>query len=265
MIGFIADYEFVWGFQARIVGLSKTPPSFLYPPPTTFLGALAEVIAKEYGFPESRGRNLIAKLSENLLAIGFRPLNCFPVKYSDINRILAVKITGGILYPNPKDLAKSFDSPARGKTVLCSLDGDAPKMRWFLVFKDNFNFDGKKVELAEEHFWKLHRIGSKESLVSAVGVEKVDVEQLSGKVYTKYCYPIEGLKELDREGRWEFEVYVNPFEPSAESVLENYLSGKKAMPFRVPIMRNFPPESIVELSELVAYKAKDEVVVGCRK
>lgn len=267
MIGFLADYEFVWGFQARVAGLSKTPPSFLYPPPTTFLGALAEAIAKDYGIPERRGRELMAKISENLLAIGFRPLNCFPVKYMDINRILAVRITGGVLYPSPSDPAKSFDSPARGKTILCSLNDDAPKIRWFLIFRDGFNFSGSKIEISEDHFWKVHRIGSKESVVSAVNVEKVEAKARSGIVYTNYSYPIEdGIKELEKNGRWEFEVYMNPYELSAESPVTLYLSGKKALPFRIPIMRtSFAPESRVEVSKLVAYEAGSEVVVGWRR
>jgi len=166
MIAFIADYEFSWGFQARIAGLSKTSPSFHYPPPTTFLGALAETVAKDLAIPESKGRNLMAKISDNLLAIGFRPLNCIPIKYSDINRILSIRISGEAgLCPNPQDLKKSFDSPARGKTILCSTDGEAPKIRWFLVFKDNsFDLDGKRVKIDESNFWKMHRVGSKESV-----------------------------------------------------------------------------------------------------
>jgi len=267
MIAFIADYEFSWGFQARIAGLSKTSPSFHYPPPTTFLGALAETVAKDLAIPESKGRNLMAKISDNLLAIGFRPLNCIPIKYSDINRILSIRISGEAgLCPNPQDLKKSFDSPARGKTILCSTDGEAPKIRWFLVFKDNsFDLDGKRVKIDESNFWKIHRVGSKESVVSAVNVEKLTVQQISGVVYTKYCYPIEGLKEIDRRGRWEYEVYINPYEPSLPDPLSNYFSGKKAIPFRIPLLKGLEPESKVELLDCVAYEANGEVVVGCRK
>jgi CRISPR-associated protein Cas5a/b/c len=267
MIGFIADYEFSWGFQARITGLSKTSPSFYYPPPTTFLGALAETVAKDFIIPESNGRNLMAMISDNLLAIGFRPLNCIPIKYSDINRILSIRRSGEAgLCPNPQDLNRSFDSPARGKTILCSIDGEAPKMRWFLVFKDDsFDLDGKRVKIDESNFWKIHRLGSKESVVSAVNVEKLAVQQISGLVYTKYCYPIEGVKEIDRRGRWEFEVYINPYEPSLPDLLSNYFSGKKATPFRIPILKGQKPESEIELLDCVAYKANEEVVVGCRK
>jgi len=268
MIGFIADYEFAWGFQARIVGLSKTSPSFYYPPPTTFLGALAETVAKDFAIPESRGRNLMAKMSENLLAIGWKPINCIPIKYSDINRILSIKISGEAgLCPNPRDLNKSFDSPARGKTILCSTDGEAPKIRWFLVLKEeSFGFEGKKIRISESNFWKIHRLGSKESLVSAINVERVAVARKEGIVYTNYSYPTEGVREIDRDGRWEFEVYINPYEPSLPDPLSNYLTGNKAIPFKIPILRVLTiPESKIELLESVAYQANGEVVLGCRK
>lgn len=272
MIGYIVDVEFVWGFQARIAGLSKTPPSFYYPPPTTFLGALAEVIAKDYKIGESKGREIISKLSENLLAIGWRPINCIPLKYADINRILAIKITSGVLYPDPKDLAKSFDSPARGKTILSALDNNAPKIRWFLVFKnDQFKFNGDKIKVEEDIFWRIHRLGSKESRVSVVDVTKTDIEVTKNKVITNYSFPIEdGISlAMKKRGKWEFEVYINPFEvrtyDDKENPVINYIAGKRALPFRIPILTSVlsTPEYIVEVGEgFAAYKFGKEVVVG---
>lgn len=269
MIGFIADYEFDWGFQARIVGLSKTSPSFLYPPPTTFLGALAEVAAKKRNIGESKAMDLIAKLSENLCAIGWKALNCVPLKYSDINRIIAVKITSGILYPNPVDLGKSFDSPARGKTILSPLDEEAPTVRWFLVFKEpKIRINGKEVEICEDLFWKIHRIGSKESRVSAVEVKKVSVKAKKGIIDTSYSFPTDfGIKELGWvRAKWDFEIYMNPFYPHKDPI-SSYLSGKGAIPFRVPIVVNplSLPEFRLEVDKYVAYVSDDEVVVGCRK
>lgn len=272
MIGFIMDVEFVWGFQARIAGLSKTSPSFYYPPPTTFLGAIAEVIAKELEFGEKRGKEIISLLSQKLLAIGWRALNCTPVKYSDINRILAIKITSGILYPNPKDLAKSFDSPARGKTILSSLDSEAPKIRWFLIFKDeSFEFDGTRITIDESIFWKIHRLGSKESRVSVIDVSSADPEIFQGEVITSYSFPVEdGINPMMiNEHAWEFEVYINPFEAGKyderENPLINYISGKRASLYRIPVLKNIlsAPEYIVNVEgNFAAYKVGDEVVIG---
>lgn len=272
MIGFIADYEFDWGFQARIVGLSKTSPSFLYPPPTTFLGAMAEAVAKSNEIGESRARELMAKLNENLCAIGWRALNCIPLKYSDINRILAVKITAGTLYPYPEDLGRSFDSPARGKTILSSFDEKAPTIRWFLVFKEpKIRLDSKEIEICEDLFWKVHRIGSKESRVSAVEVEEVAVQTSKGLVQTSYSFPVDlGVKEsrYGSKGRWEFEVYMNPYVAIQGEVLTSYLSGNKAIPFRVPILLNVNdlPEFRLEIDgNYVAYSSANETVIGCQR
>ncbi|AAB89384.1 MULTISPECIES: type I-A CRISPR-associated protein Cas5a [Archaeoglobus] len=266
MIGYLVDVEFVWGFQARIAGLSKTSPSFYYPPPTTFLGAVAEAIAKDKGIGEQRGKEIISELGENLLAIGWKALNCTPLRYSDINRILAVKITSGVLYPNPQDLAKSFDSPARGKTILSSLNDEAPKIRWFLVFKE------EAVE--EKILWKIHRIGSKESRVAVVDVKKVKVTQKDGLISTDYSFPAEDGVELRGilSQRWEFEVYLNPFEvkySEKENPLMSYISGKKAVLYRIPIMTSIfsTPECLVEVGgDFKAYEAGGEVVIGrCSK
>ncbi len=262
LIGFIVDTEFVWGFQSRIVGLSKTSPSFYYPPPTTFLGALAEVMAKENKIGESGGRKILSKFSENLLAVGVRPINCKPIKYEDLNRIIAVKITSGVLYPSLSDLAKSFDSPARGKTILVSFE-DSPKLRWFLVFRnDSFELNGEWLDICEHTFWKIHRIGSKESIVSVTNVESFNPERVSGKVKTLYSIPFKDVKILKEETsrNWAYEAYINPF--SFEDPVKDYIGGRNILPFKIPII-NRPHEEYYCLVEArTAYKFQDEVVVG---
>jgi len=264
MIGFIVDTEFIWGFQARIAGLSKTSPSFYYPPPTTFLGALAEVIAKEEQIGESEGRKIIERLSENLLAIGVRPLNCIPLKYEDINKIIMIRAVGTeIKSPRPDKIATSFDSPARGKTILSSLDSDAPALRWFLVFKD----DKVGTILSEEHFWRIHRLGSKESRVTVINVKKFEPEVVSGKVVTSYSFPSKFVLDgVEKQFRWEYEVYVDPFNVKyGEKVnpVVNYMSGRNVVPFKIPILVTKVPLCQVECD--VAYKHGNEVVVGCRR
>ncbi len=262
MIGFIVDTEFVWGFQARIVGLSKTSPSFYYPPPTTFLGALAEVIAKEKKTGEEEGRKIIAKLSENLLAIGVKPVNCKPIKYEDLNRIIAVKITSGVLYPNPINLAKSFDSPARGKTILASFQ-DSPKLRWFLVFKDdNIEFNGKRIEIEDDIFWKIHRLGSKESITSVTEVESFEPKKIDGKIKTTYSFPASNVEIIKEETsrNWVYEVYINPFNFS--DPVKDYIEGKNLLPFKVPILNISKEEYHCWIETKVAYKFDGEVVVG---
>ncbi|MFN3383536.1 MAG: hypothetical protein ACK401_01410, partial [Archaeoglobaceae archaeon] len=183
-----------------------------------------------------------------------------------------------ILAPHPEYLEKSFDSPARGKTILSPLkerEGNelivrAPTIRWFLVFKEPLiSLNGKKIEINEGLFWKIHRIGSKESRVSAVNVEKVSVEMKEGVVRTTFSYPVDsGIEEQRGLRRWEFEVYINPYVSEHRDPISSYFSGKKALPFRVPIVEDpiAPPESMVKVGgDYVAYSARDETVIGCRR
>lgn len=285
VVGFIMDVEFLWGFQARIVGLSKTSPSFYYPPPTTILGALAEVIAKTHRIGEKEGRKIIPFLSRKLLAIGFRPINCIPIKYEDVNRIIAVKITGAskklakiigssrVIYPHPKNLAASFDAPARGKTLLSTLNDSPPMIRVFLVFKDEkIEFYDRKLRINENYFWKIHRLGSKESRTSIIRVSKVTSLQLgNGRITTNYCFPLfDGIAPvMEKMGSWEQELYVNPFTVGAyderENPVINYIMGRKVIPFKIPILKGVlnVPKYVLELNEnFVSYKHDEEVIVG---
>jgi len=305
MIGFIVDTEFVWGFQARIVGLSKTSPSFYYPPPTTFLGAMAEVIAKEDNVGEDLGRFIINELGGNLLAIGVRPINCVPIKYEDLNKVITIRRVGvkdkqtgkdiGILAPHPLYLDKSFDSPARGKTILTSLNSEAPRLRWFLVFKErtiNVQDENLKnkidaIELSEEIFWKIHRLGSKESRVCVVDVNTFDeIHVSSGLMITNYSFPATAVSTCEEVvRRWENEVYVDPFSSEiykrekkgkkvAESgVFEKYYSGfENLRVFKIPIIVSIenPPEYAVKTIKswnayFVTLDGRREVVIGADK
>ncbi|MEM0017938.1 MAG: type I-A CRISPR-associated protein Cas5a [Candidatus Korarchaeum sp.] len=267
---FIVDLEFVWGFQARIVGLSKTSPSFHYPPPTTFLGALGHSIARELGVGESSGGEIIARLGRKLLALGVRPVNCVPLVYEDLSRILAVKVTSGVLYPDPRNLAGSYDSPARGKTAMMSLDDKAPTLRFALIFKEDFmDFNGKSVKIGEDHFWKIHRIGSKESRVSVVNVERLEARLSQKKVSsTYYSFPVSKYVTPKEEiqSKWLYEVYIDPRSVSYTSRENPFLSysGGRLLPYRIPIMvsRFDPPEYMLEVMAPVLYELEGEVIVG---
>jgi len=258
-IAYVMDVEFVWGFQCRVAGMSKTSPSFLYPPPTTVLGALSNVISRELGLGEADGTLVMSSLSENLLAIGWRPINSVPIKYEDINRIISVKITSGRLYPDPSDLGRSFDSPARGKTILSSLDDDSPKIRWVLVFSgEEMKTENYDFELKKKHFWRISRIGSKESLVSVSNVWKIDEVNFKFPSYrgtTNYSFPLlcGVVPKSKLSGKWEYEAYINPFDLGTYSPQDNpvtyYLGGKRILSFSVPMLSSKlrSPEFLLEL------------------
>jgi len=269
---FLVDVEFVWGFQARIVGLSRTSPSFHYPPPTTLLGALSQSIARELGVGEHAGKELISLIGRNVLALGVRPVNCVPLPYEDINRIVAVKLTSGVHYPEPSDLTGSYDSPARGKTIMMSLNNEAPKIRAAIVMKkDHVDFKGRTINITEDHFWRIHRLGSKESRVSVVNVERREAKiSQNVKVSSRSSFPVFSgvipLEEIVR--KWSYEVYINPREASYGKELNpflNYMEGRAVIPYRIPliVVKSEPPEMLVEVrGGAAAYRIEDEYVIG---
>jgi len=274
MIGILLDTEFAWGFQARVIGLSKTTPSFHYPPPTTFLGSLAEAIARKSCLGEDKGREIAVMLGEKVFALGVRPINCIPIKYSDINRIISIKITSGELCPDPKDFAKSFDSPARGKTLMMSYGENPPVLRWLLVLDDDkLNFNGKIFSLSDKKYlWAIHRLGSKESRVSVLNVDVVEnIEKNWGVVVTKYSFPIiEGVTpEEQLQVRWIYESYTDPRKleyDKTENPLANYMMGENLVTYSIPIKETGDPEFRVRVNKpAVAYKIGDEYVVGWEK
>lgn len=255
MKGFIFDVEFMWGFQARVAGMSKSSPSFSFPPPTVILGAIAEPVAKRLKAGEGDYVNTISRLSKSLLALGMKSLNFIPLKYQDLNRVLALRTSGGVHYPspNPGEIYASFDAPARGKTSTSSIDDRPPSLRVFVVFKDDI--------VKAEDIWKIKRIGSKESLVSVVDVISGEPSVInSGTIETDYSYPvIDNLKVVSSDGMWISEHYVSPYDLSDSPALL-YSKGlgtqyKIGLPFR-----RFSAE--IELHGWVGYKLNNEVVVG---
>ncbi|MEM4563555.1 MAG: type I-A CRISPR-associated protein Cas5a, partial [Thermofilum sp.] len=126
MKGFLADVEFIWGFKSRVVGMSKSSPSFLLPPPTTVLGAIAEAYARRKGLSEGRASATMTELAKDLLLLTYKPFNAVPLSYQDLNRILAVRTSAGVSYPSTKDPYGSYDAPARGKTILSTVDERPP-------------------------------------------------------------------------------------------------------------------------------------------
>jgi len=257
MKGFLFDIEFTWGFQSRIVGMSKTSPSYSFPPPTTILGAIAESYSKSRNLSEGRGVQTMIELSRETLALGYRSLNAVPISFQDINRVLALGSRGGISYPSTKDVYGSFDAPAKGKTILSSIDDNPPRLRSMIVFSD-------RTDVNAEDIWKIRRIGSKESLVSIIDVVGKTPEVVKDAVKTNYSLPIvdDGIKIEDKEGSFIDLYFVPPIRnhladvPSKLYLESKVIKYKIAIPYRDYYMK-------VKLSSgYVGYKIDQEVVVG---
>ncbi len=274
MIGFMIDFEFVWGFQSKVVGYSKSSPAFTYPPPTTFLGAVAEVLAKKHSLGEQEGRSVIKALSDKLLAIGVRPLNCIPLKFADINKVIAVRLTGGKQYPSPEDPYGSFDAPAHGRTFLSlvSENEEGPILRYFLTLDDDEIKvrGGGTIRLEEEDLWEIHRIGSKESLVAVTEVKSFTPKVKDGRVTTYYSFPLlEGgeVRLQNYEPKWILEKTINPFKLTNYDPLTSYVLGQNLIDIYYPVIESpqRPPRYIVEVGGSICfYEWKYEGVIGIR-
>jgi CRISPR-associated protein Cas5a/b/c len=259
MKGFIFDLEFMWGFQARVVGMSKTSPSFPLPPPTTVLGAIAEAYARRKGFSEGRASTL-SELAREILALGYKPLNAITLQFQDVNRIVSVRTSSGVRYPSVKDPYGSFDAPARGKTLTSSLDEKPPTMRVFAVVKDT-------LDIISDDIWRVKRLGSKESMVSVVEVIEGVPEVISeGEVETDYSLLLTPELEssiVDREGNFiELEFVPITSLVSGDSPARLYLNYK--------VVRHLIPVPLVRRGRLIVklppgyagYKINNEVVIG---
>ncbi len=245
-VAYVIDVEFVWGYQATIAGLTKSPPPYTYPPPTTMLGAIAEAVARSEGLGENSLPTLMGALTTDLIAVALRPINCVPVKYQDVNRVIAVREAGGRRYPSSEDLQGSFDAPARGKTILTSLDGKSPTIEWVLVWRQNPVLKVAEpltrlsnVPLSPKHLWRLHRVGSKESLASVTRVMVKEVKALpqGSQARTMFSFPLKAVSKYEPRGRWVVEAYADPFKPYVrdESPALRYLRGE-TIPFALPVL-----------------------------
>ena len=100
-------------------------------------------------------------------------------------------------------------------------------------------------------------------------VAKTDVEVERGRTITEYSFPLEeGVDPKLPDGKWDFEVYINPFKvryDTTENPVLSYISGKKAVAFRIPIMETAMdiPSYVVDVGgNFVAFSDGRERVIG---
>ncbi|NPA85908.1 MAG: type I-A CRISPR-associated protein Cas5 [bacterium] len=267
-LGFLVEVEFDWGYQCKVAGLSRGSAAYLYPPPTSILGALAESIARKEGLGEKQGLAVLDELGKHLLALGIRPVNCMPIKFSDISRIITVKITSGQRFPHPE--LHSFDAPAIAKTMLSpvTVDEKAPLLCIVLVFDtEKIVVDKREILLEEEYFWRIHRIGSKESRVSVLEVKEKEAEIVQQKnLVLRASFPLMGVDVKQEYGRWLTEVYLDPASLNYRRTLSacyQCFTSEQFIAYKLPVLEpGKEPQCIVELEKGAAYKVENEVVVG---
>jgi len=260
MKGFLFDVEFMWGFQARIAGMAKSSPSYIFPPPTSILGSLAESYARRKGLSESKSVETMRELSNVLLTLAYKPCNAVPIVVQDLNRIIAIRTAAGVSYPSLMDVYGSFDAPARGKTILSSINNEPPILRVMLVFKEG-------SDVIVDDIWRMKRIGSKESMISVIKVVEGIPEILKdGIIKTKYSFPhIDGM-DWDHDGEYVEQYFVPPIPILGQSLVDSpsalYLRSQVVkyvigVPYRDYQFRikKLPPG-------FVGYKIGEEVAIG---
>lgn len=264
MKGIVFDVEFLWGFQARVSGMSKSSPSFLFPPPTTVLGAIAEAYARRRGFSEGRTLTLY-ELAKNTLALSYKPLNMIALQFQDINRIISIRTSSEkkITYPSTKDPYGSFDAPARGKTIVSTIDDNPPRMRIFVVFNDEAN-------VFSDDIWKIKRIGSKESMVSVIEVLEGSPDIIvNDTVKTDYMLPLTPELEnniIDIEGG----IITLDFVP-VSSLRPGDTPGKlylESQTLKHIIPLPIPKKGVITIKVpqgYVGYRLYNEVVIGFKR
>ncbi len=258
MKGFLADVEFIWGFQSGIVGMSKSTPSFLLPPPSTVLGAIAEAYARRKGLSEGRSPTTICYLAKDLLVLTYKPLNAVPLSYQDLNKVIAVRVSGGTKYPSVQDPYGSFDAPARGKTILSTIDEKPPTLRIFAVFKIS-------ADVTADDLWRIRRIGTKESLVSVVDVIEEKPDVLRDKVVeTDYLLPL--TPEIEQSLSDKSEFLQLEFVPtynlvSCEPSTQQYLKGK-TLKHIISIPPTVKKVRVKLPAGYVGYRIGEEVAIG---
>jgi|ECHnycMinimDraft_1075156.scaffolds.fasta_scaffold00316_4 CRISPR-associated protein Cas5a/b/c len=259
MRGFSFDVQFHWGFQVRVAGMSKSAPSFLFPPPSTVLGAIAEPYATRRGFSEARVSETLSLMSRATLCLTYKSLNAIPLSFQDVNRVIAIRTSSGVSYPSARNVYGSFDAPARGKTTLSPIGaGEPATLRFLLVVSDS-------LDLRVEDVWKVKRIGSKESLVTVSRVVEAEPEVLRGEVETDYSLPLDqGVEVVDGPGSYVDQFFV-PVEGGAltSSPASLYLESKTKR-YRIWLPKGGEGEKAkVRLSGgYVGYRVAGEVAVG---
>jgi CRISPR-associated protein Cas5a/b/c len=266
MKAFVFDVEFTWGFQARVAGLSKSPPSYIFPPPTTVIGALAESIARRLGRGEMDGAELMREISKSLLSISFKSINAIPSSFMSIYRSYAIGSRGGTSYPTVKDVEvyRSFDAPAKGSTFMGTMDDEPPRVRYFMAFRDN-------SLVTSEDIWSVKRLGSKESLVAVVKVFEASVTTSGKKGKVCSAFPMaEGIEIKSNAYLTLTEHYVNPYSFSASPAEVFVTKPNEVVPYAVfvPIIIDKEPCCEVEIKTekytlySFRYDEKEEEVVG---
>ena len=234
----------IWGFTVKNLISSKTRESYIIPPPTTLIGALAYGYTKLKGIPEEeaglssaeRVRKLILSVHERMVA---------PVThYADLSRIWWYG--RGAVEFDAVAIGKVYKGVSRGKGDFEAIYviGDSDKAR--------------DIALAAH---SIIRIGGSYGLVS---VEDVEVGPLScsktdNMISTRYSF----WEDLIN-GNLPEDILVQEVVDYRKNPIGNYASSnlrRRVYPYSKTLMKPVEVSVGIDPSKAVACKAGEEVLV----
>ncbi|MGC8987812.1 type I-A CRISPR-associated protein Cas5a [Infirmifilum sp.] len=173
--------SFHWGYLIRKYTASKTRESYLVPPPTTLIGALAYGYAKLKNLPEEDTGYICydcstaERIRKQIISVNTKLLSRI-ILYADLTRIW--------WFRKRESIAK-MDAVAIGKTYVGKLN-TAKDMEVVYVFSNDIKEEEKRnlVKAA----YSIIRIGGSHGLVSVIDVDYGTASKLVGEntVHTQF-------------------------------------------------------------------------------
>lgn len=154
-----------WGYALRVVPFSKSKPALLFPPPTTFIGALAYPLNTLLGVPENDGEVSSADRYRKMFISVNARINVPVIKYGDLTRVFWYRKEEKVVQSDAVSLEKVYSLSSDGSIDVIYVVDESEAER--------IVGDLNTLKLAA---WGISRIGSKESTVS---VESVKLKKAS--------------------------------------------------------------------------------------
>lgn len=167
-----------WGFASRYIILSKSRESFLIPPPTTLIGALAYSHAKLLHMPEELASLSYAEnIRKNIVSVNVK-VNSPLQSYSDLSKIWWYK---------KRERTPKFDAVATGKVVKGVAEAPSFTVVYLFNYEGLRNLGGERSVVTSS--LSIARIGGREGLASVKKLEFGQAKQLESKrTSTNYSF-----------------------------------------------------------------------------
>ncbi|MEM4977369.1 MAG: type I-A CRISPR-associated protein Cas5a [Desulfurococcaceae archaeon] len=241
-----------WGFSVRKTIASKTRETFIIPPPTTFIGALAYGYARLNHLPEEQDTLSAGEIiRRKVLSVNVK-VNTPMIHYSDINRIW--------WYKKRERIAKT-DAVAIGKAYkgLKEAIREEPDIDAIYIFGNHVESgEMKQLVLAA---YSIVRLGGSHGLVSVRRVSEGVVEPLEiirGKTGHSFWADL-SRKPISTKILRQLVVdpVKNPIGSYADAVCR-----EQVYPFRVDTLKPEEIEVEVDQSKASFYKVEGELVIA---